>query len=51
MLSVNEVTEIFCLIDEFSKEFDKTIREMITIKSAEISLKMGVFCRFEETRE
>ncbi|KAA6348693.1 hypothetical protein EZS27_003837 [termite gut metagenome] len=28
MLTVNEVTEIFYLSDEFSKEFDKTFKNM-----------------------
>ncbi|KAA6344901.1 hypothetical protein EZS27_007497 [termite gut metagenome] len=35
MLTVNEVTEIFYLSDEFSKEFDKTFKKHVLSQSAD----------------
>ena len=29
MLTTNEITEIFCLCDDFSKEFDKSFKKHI----------------------
>ncbi|KAA6327220.1 hypothetical protein EZS27_023778 [termite gut metagenome] len=35
MLTVNEVTEIFYLNDEFSKEFDKTFNKQVLNQCAD----------------
>ena len=31
MLTTNEITEIFCLCDDFSKEFDKSYKKHILV--------------------
>ena len=46
MITTNKVTEIFCMIDDFSKNLDKELRKNLSVKSQPTSAILQI--KFEE---